>query len=211
MYIQTLILIQCFIFTSSYTIYNQLKNQKIKYDHIRGINNVIVKAAPVDLFVDPSYNLAAGSLVVGTVFGGLEDLKSKLGKYIGYLFGAWAIFFTAFGLFIAYQTTTLRFKFDDQAFSLVKVDGSSIGENAVVGGENSWKYDSFVNYDFLPSESFPILVYFKETQTPKELWVDVPITVDTLEGQQHFFPCISDSQKLKENFISHNCKKYKSD
>jgi len=35
-----------------------------------------------------------------------------------------------------------------------------------VGGENKWKYKSFVNWKFFPSEDLPILVYFKETQTP---------------------------------------------
>ena len=53
-----------------------------------------------------------------------------------------------FGLFIAFQTATLRFTFDDKEFSLVKADLSSTGENVVVGGENRWAYDKFVNYDF---------------------------------------------------------------
>ena len=82
-----------------------------------------------------------------------------------------------------------------------------MGENVAVGGENAWKYSSFVNYDFLPSEQFPILVYFKETQTPESSRVDAPIIVDQLVGQQHFFPCIANSVQLKENFVSHNCKK----
>jgi Protein of unknown function (DUF3119) len=99
------------------------------------------------------------------------------------LFGGGAILFTIFGAFLAFQTTTLRFQFDDQSFSLVKVDGSKIGENVVVGGENSWQYKTFVNYDFLPSKDFPILVYFKETQTPVDARVDAPIVVDSLEGQ----------------------------
>ena len=77
---------------------------------------------------------------------------------------------TLFGFFIAFQTTTLRFTFDDTSFALVKADLSSTGENVVVGGENVWRYDTFVNYDFFPAEQFPILVYFKETQTPKEFW-----------------------------------------
>ena len=51
-----------------------------------------------------------------------------------------------------------------------------------MGGENAWKYDTFVNYDFLPSEDFPILVYFKETQTPFEGRVEAPIVVDDLQG-----------------------------
>ena len=74
------------------------------------------------------------------------------------------------GLFIAFQTTTLRFTFDDDSLALVKSDLSSTGENVAVGGENDWAYKKFVNYDFFPSESFPILVYFKETQTPEDQW-----------------------------------------
>ena len=58
----------------------------------------------------------------------------------------------------------------------------------MVGGANSWRYDSFVNYDFLPSKNFPILVYFKETQTLTESRVDAPIVVDSAVGQPHFFP-----------------------
>jgi hypothetical protein len=34
----------------------------------------------------------------------------------------------------------------------------------VLGTENKWRYDSFVNWDFFPSIHLPILVYFKETQ-----------------------------------------------
>ena len=41
------------------------------------------------------------------------------------------------------------------------------GENVVVGGANRWGYDTFVNWRFFPSVDFPILVYFKENQTPR--------------------------------------------
>ena len=157
-----------------------------------------------DLLVDPNYNLAAGAAVVGTLCGVLEDrLKGGVGK----VFGAGAILFTLFGGFVAYQTTTLRFKFDAAAFSLVKSDGSSLGDNVVVGGENAWKYSSFVNYDFLPSREFPILVYFKETQTPEDNWVDAPIVVDGLRGQAHFFPAIANAAQLEENFGKNGCAK----
>jgi hypothetical protein len=73
------------------------------------------------------------------------------------------------------------------------------GENAFVGGKNRWKYvtcfsfntfatielknmficcrySTFVNWEFW-WPNFPILVYFKETQTKPE-------------GQIHFFPII---------------------
>jgi len=54
-------------------------------------------------------------------------------------------------------------------------DGSDSGENIVVGGDNRWTYDSFVNYAFFPEgwidqPQGPILVYFKETQTPEAEW-----------------------------------------
>ena len=94
--------------------------------------------------IDPSYNLALGSLALGAAFGVPgSPLKSKLSAFIG------GIPLLLFGLFLAFQTTTLRFTFDDDNFSLVKSSGESLGENVVVGGENVWAYDKFVNYDML--------------------------------------------------------------
>jgi Protein of unknown function (DUF3119) len=162
-----------------------------------------IQMMDLPLMVDSSYNLAAGCAVIGTACGVLENFKGPTGK----LFGGGAIAFTVFAAFIAFQTTTLRFQFDDTSFSLVKADGQSNGKNIVVGGENSWKYNTFVNYDFLPSEEFPILVYFKETQTPKENWVEVPIVVDKAAGQGHFFPAIANTAQLKAAFESNKCAK----
>lgn len=155
--------------------------------------------------IDPSFNLAAGSAVIGTICGGLEDLKGKDGNKLptAKLFGGGALLFTLFGAFIAFQTYTLRFTSDSTSFALVKADGSSTGENVVVGGENKWAYSTFTNYDFLPSESFPILVYFRETQTPIGARETVPLVIDEAEGQVHFFPAISNVEQLKKEFASH--------
>ena len=152
---------------------------------------------------DPSYNLAIGSVILGGVFG-LPSRQPSIVSRLGYTLGALC---AAFGLFIAFQTTTLRFTFSDSDFALVKADGSSTGKNVVVGGENVWRYDTFVNWDFLPSESFPVLVYFRETQTPAESREEVPLVVDNLDGQVHFFPAISDAQQLKAQFLQHRCAK----
>lgn len=152
--------------------------------------------------VPASYNLALGSLALGGLFGVPgSPLKSKIGAFVA------GIPLALFGLFLCFQTTTLRFTFDDSEFSLVRSDLSSIGENVVVGGENRWKYDTFVNWDFLPSESFPILVYFRETQTPAANREEVPLVVDELDGQVHFFPAIADAQALKAGFLEHKCAK----
>jgi len=64
-----------------------------------------------------------------------------------------------------------------------------------------------VNYEFFP-ESFPILVYFKETQTPQEKWSEGPGGLDKVGGGQlHFFPAIVDTDCLKEEFVKRGCAK----
>mmetsp|Transcript_21168 Transcript_21168/g.29655 ORF Transcript_21168/g.29655 Transcript_21168/m.29655 type:complete len:228 (-) Transcript_21168:368-1051(-) len=159
-------------------------------------------------FVDPSYNLAIGTFGIGLASGFLEDLRDGEGEKLltAKPFGALALLFTLFAAFLTFQTFTLRFAFDDDSFSLVRSnDGSSIGENVVVGGENKWKYTSFRNWEFLPNEKFPILVYFREDQTPVDSRETVPLVVDNLEGQVHFFPAISNSQELKEGFLKNGC------
>ena len=173
-------------------------------------SNKTVLASAVEI-IDPSYNLAIGSLALGAAFGVPgSPLKSKLSAILG------GIPLLLFGLFLVFQTTTLRFSFDDDAFSLVKSNGSSTGENVVVGGENSWKYTSFVNRDYFPSQSFPILVYFKETQTPKEKWMIGPgekanspeaIAKGAVPGQVHFFPAIGNVEAMEKAFESHGCGK----
>lgn len=192
------VLVLVLVFVLSVTVTNALKlNNNNSRKQIVASNKLVPEV------IDANYNLAAGSAVLGTAFGVLENLKGPTAK----LFGGGAVALTLFGGFLAFQTTTLRFQFDDTNFSLVKVDKSSVGENIVVGGENSWRYDSFVNWDFLPNEDFPVLVYFKETQTPKEKWVTAPIVVDNLDGQAHFFPAIANVQQLKSKFIQYGCKK----
>ncbi|KAH1057311.1 hypothetical protein J1N35_035376 [Gossypium stocksii] len=92
------------------------------------------------------------------------------------------------GLLLLFQTTRVRFVFDDEALE-VKV-GEQLedsGENVFVGGKNRWKYSTFVNWE-LWWPSFPILVYFKETQTKPE-------------GQVHFFPVIFNGKQLYDVMV----------
>ena len=188
-----------FSYTTAYNSkipsFNSLVKSKSKLQSFDGIDSIQI--------IDTSFNLAAGNLVIGTTFGLLENLKNKAAK----VFGAGAIVFTVIGLFFGYQTASLRLTFDSDSFSVVKSDTLVAGTNPVVGGSNSWKYDSIVDYDFLPSQNFPILLYFKETQTPKENWVEIPITIDKAEGQQHFLPSIASVDQLVKSFESHGIKK----
>mmetsp|Transcript_105648 Transcript_105648/g.193708 ORF Transcript_105648/g.193708 Transcript_105648/m.193708 type:complete len:256 (-) Transcript_105648:45-812(-) len=170
-------------------------------------------AAPQALLevIPPSYNLAAGSIALGAAFGVPgSPLKNKITAFFPGAFCA------LFGLFISFQTYNLRFTFDDTSFALVKSDLSTTGENVVVGGENKWAYKSFVNYDFFPKEDFPILVYFKETQTPEDQWEVGPgkqanspeaLAKGAVRGQVHFFPAIADVSALKASFAKNGCAK----
>lgn len=169
-------------------------------------NEIVAK----ETIVEPDYKLAAGLLVLGPtvilapwVFGG---------------------FFTLLGLLIVVQTFRIRFVFDDCAFEVKTLDLSEglggaltgTGENFAVGGENRWTYDSFVNWEFFPTQSFPILVYFKETQTPSDKWAVGPgqwansqeaLAKGAVDGQVHFFPCIGNADELRQQFIANKCAK----
>ncbi|XP_059637976.1 uncharacterized protein LOC132279923 [Cornus florida] len=92
------------------------------------------------------------------------------------------------GLLLLFQTTRVRFVFDEEALE-VKVGDQlqEAGENVFVGGKNRWKYSTFVNWE-LWWPDFPILVYFKETQTKPE-------------GQIHFFPVIFNGKQLYEVMV----------
>ena len=62
-----------------------------------------------------------------------------------------------------------------------------------------------MNYDFFPSKDFPILVYFKETQTPEEKWGEGPGGLDKVGGGQvHFFPAICNVEELDKMFKEKN-------
>ncbi|XP_050386777.1 uncharacterized protein LOC126802983 isoform X2 [Argentina anserina] len=92
------------------------------------------------------------------------------------------------GLLLLFQTTRVRFVFDDEALEVkVGEELETSGENVFVGGKNRWKYSSFVNWE-LWWPNFPILVYFKETQTKSE-------------GQVHFFPVIFNGKQLYDVMV----------
>ncbi|GFP86095.1 60S ribosomal protein l37-2 [Phtheirospermum japonicum] len=122
------------------------------------------KVKKQEVIPDPDYRI---SVVLLGIAGGLvysDNLAA--GVPVGLL-----------GLLLLVQTTRVRFVFDEEALE-VKVGDQlqDSGENAFVGGKNRWKYSTFVNWE-LWWPTFPILVYFKETQTKPE-------------GQIHFFPVI---------------------
>ena len=93
----------------------------------------------------------------------------------------------AIGALLTVQAGRVRFQFDSDALE-IKVDKgnddlANSRENFVVGGKNRWNYKSFTDWYFIPNKNFPVLMYFKETQTKKE-------------GQSHLFPVIMNGKQL---------------
>lgn len=92
------------------------------------------------------------------------------------------------GVLLFVQTTRVRFVFDDETLEVrVGDELEESGQNAFVGGKNKWKFSTFVNWE-LWWPNFPILVYFKETQTKPE-------------GQVHFFPVIFNGKQLYDVMV----------
>ena len=124
------------------------------------------------------------------------------------------------GVLFLVQTFRLKIVCDEDTFALLNTARKS-GENLVVGGENRWTYDSFVNYEFFPKgwvdlPQGPILVYFKETQTPSDKWEKGPgakanseqaIKNGAVPGQVHFFPALCNTKQLRAEWQKRGCSK----
>jgi len=165
-----------------------------------------------EVTIDKDFRLSAIFLGVGLLLDQIPYLQVTLGPVV-----------TLLGILFLVQTFRLNFVCDENTFSLqdTSKEEASVGENIVVGGENRWTYDSFVNYDFFPAgwidqPQGPILVYFKETQTPSEKWNEGPgasansddaLAKGAAKGQVHFFPALCNTQQLLSIWKKKNCSK----
>ena len=175
---------------------------------------VVIEVKPVlpDVVIAPDYKLAVIFLVAGMILDFIPYIQLLPGPFI-----------TLLGILFLVQTSRVRFVFDQDAFEL-KSGGDSLassGENVVVGGANRWTYDSFGNYEFFPKgwvdqPQGPILVYFKETQTPSDKWSQGPgklanadnaIANGARPGQVHFFPALCNTKQLRDEFEKRGCAK----
>lgn len=120
-------------------------------------------------------------------------------------------FHLLFATLLWVQTSRVRCVFEKDAFEFYNVRGPRLDyengeadlvkkpDNYVSGTPNRWKYDTIINYGFFPSESFPVICYFKETETPEYKWDRWFAAFDSYgNGQPHFFPGICNVRKFKE-------------
>lgn len=169
------------------------------------------KPALPDVVIDPSFKLAGIFLTAGILLDFIPYIQLTLGPLV-----------TLLGVLFLVQTFRVRFTFDANNFELrLGDDLGDAGENVVVGGENRWPYESFVNWEFFPKgwidqPQGPILAYFKETATPSDKWNEGPgqsanseeaITNGAVPGQVHFFPMLCDPQQLRDEFAKRGCAK----
>jgi hypothetical protein len=164
-----------------------------------------LRASSTDVTIDRDFRLAIGTCGVALLLDQIPYVQLLLGLPLSVL-----------GALFLIQTFRLDFTFDDKAFEL-KSGEEDIGENVVVGGANRWAYNTFVNYETFPKGwDVPILVYFKETQTPESQWAVGPgemansadaIAKGAKPGQVHFFPAICNAEQITAEFAKRGCGK----
>lgn len=192
-----------------------LTNNRKDAGHFRSVISVKAVGSKNDelVVIPASYRL-------GLQFGLIGLLLDQI-PYIQFLLG---LPVTLLSILFLVQSSRIRFIFSEDSFEL-RSGGDALknsGENKIVGGENVWSYDSFVNWEFFPKgwidqPQGPILGYFKETQTPSEKWDTGPGKIansdefieenGAVPGQVHFFPVLCDAQLLRSEFEKRNCAK----
>jgi len=173
--------------------------------------------AKIDYVVDRDYTVALTLIAVGMWLTLFHPSDSTFIDMLGGGFHLW------FGSFIGYQTMRTRVVFNKGTFELKTVTNKVLGlqrdkglkpkeyTNYVLGTNNEWRYDTFVNWDFFPSIQLPILVYFKETQTPEYMQTKGSLGPHQMDrrdnGQMHWFPAFANVKQIREQFEAHGCTK----
>ena len=134
-----------------------------------------------------------------------------------------AAFHAALAAFLWSQTNRVRLVMNDDHFELFNLsnDGTYLKEkpsNYVAGTVNRWKYKDVIDYGFFPSRAYPFIVYFKETDTPKDQWggfgwwgmfasmFDPTRSKKEFEGQPHFMPALFDTEEFIKQMDKHGVK-----
>mmetsp|Transcript_56157 Transcript_56157/g.132316 ORF Transcript_56157/g.132316 Transcript_56157/m.132316 type:complete len:324 (-) Transcript_56157:373-1344(-) len=126
-------------------------------------------------------------LSLSVVCLGLYLLKSQVTGF--------GMLFSFVGAFLVLQTIRLRFRFSENSLDVLRVDelsddGKQISPSSSSSADPAgrkvaigpWKYSSVTNWEFW-WPGFPLIAYFKETQTKKT-------------GQRHFFFMIMDGKAV---------------
>jgi len=161
-----------------------------------------------DVIIDPDYYLTWSFALVGALITWYHpDNTDGSLSLIGVAGGAFHLLFASL---LWVQTRRVRLIFEKDSFEFYNIKGPSLDfdkgawlerkpDNYVSGTINRWKYDTIINWGIFPSLEFPVIIYFKETETPKEQWDKWFAAFDSYgNGQPHFFPGLANARQFKE-------------
>jgi len=165
--------------------------------------------------ITPAYGLALGSFAFAALVAVLNQDPSCSAAVGGICLPTHVAFVLAthialFGAVCGIQAYNLRIILDKAGrFTITKRgertltnQGLKYTDNYVIGGQSSYRLDKFISYGFYPSVEFPILIYFKEVDTPKEKWkLPPPTKLDPKNnGMAHFLPAVCNCKELEAEF-----------
>lgn len=164
-----------------------------------------------DVVVEPDFFFTWSLALLGPLIMWYHPSYAADGtpSLIGIFGGCFHILFAAL---LGVQTARVRMVFEKDGFEFYNIQGKNFDlekgaklvpkpSNYVAGTDNRWKYDKITNYGFFPSIDYPVICYFKETQTPEYKWNRWFAAFDSNgHGQPHFFPGICNVRKIKEQF-----------
>ncbi|KAL7574932.1 hypothetical protein ACA910_010758 [Epithemia clementina (nom. ined.)] len=171
-----------------------------------------------DVMIDPDYFLTVATALLCPLIIWYHPSYAADGSpsLIGLSGG---LFHLLFAGLLWVQTRRVRCVFEKDAFEFYNIKGPHLDlergahleskpANYVSGTRNRWKYDSITNWGFFPSEVFPVICYFKETETPEWKWNRWFAAFDSYgRGQPHFFPGICNVAQFKEQMESRGVKR----
>lgn len=171
-----------------------------------------------DVMIEPDYFLAISTALLCPLIIWYHPSYAADGSpsLIGVCGG---LFHLLFASLLWIQTRRVRCVFEKDAFEFYNIKGPHLDlergayleskpGNYVSGTRNRWKYDSITNWEFFPSEVFPVICYFKETETPEFKWNRWFAAFDSYgRGQPHFFPGICNVAQFKEQMESRGVKR----
>mmetsp|Transcript_17557 Transcript_17557/g.26023 ORF Transcript_17557/g.26023 Transcript_17557/m.26023 type:complete len:254 (-) Transcript_17557:321-1082(-) len=178
----------------------------------------IEKQTKEDVMIEPDYYLSWAMAALGFLIMWYHPSYDPAGgpSLVGIAGGCFHILF---GALLWVQTRRVRCVFEKDAFEFYNIKGTSLDlekgaylqakpGNYVTGTTNRWNYDTITNWGFFPSLEYPVICYFKETETPEEQWDKWFAAFDSYgRGQPHFFPGILNVKQFKEQLEARGVKR----
>lgn len=170
-----------------------------------------------DVMIDPDYLLSAATALLCPLIIWYHPAYGPSPISLIGLSGG--LFHLLFACLLWIQTRRVRCVFEKDAFEFYNIKGPGLDlenggyleekpANYVAGTPNRWKYDAITNYGFFPSEEFPVICYFKETETPEWKWNRWFAAFDSYGGgQPHFFPGICNIKQFKSQMEARGVKR----